>query len=445
MSDQITILGAGLVGSLLSVLLAKRGHRVSIFERRPDMRKERLQAGRSINLAMSERGWKGLRAAGLEDAIRKIAIPMHSRMIHAEDGSQNLQPYGKEGQAIYSVSRGDLNMALMDLAEAQNGVELFFNQRAESINLENATVHFDAHSKLNNASGDVIFGADGAYSALRLSMQFQDRFNLSQSYIEHGYKELTIPAGANGEHLLYKNALHIWPRKNFMLIALPNLDGSFTCTLFFQFDGPLSFSTLKSEAEITAFFTEYFQDALPLMPTYLEDFQNNPTGSLITVRCYPWTYKDKACLIGDAAHAIVPFFGQGMNCGFEDCTVLNELLEKYGNDWSRILPAFEQMRKNDADAIADMALNNFVEMRDLVADAHFLHKKKIEKMIAAAFPGQFISPYQMVSFTSIPYAEALQKGNAINAVTEKLTQVDNLEAIIHTPEMMQLIQPVLFG
>lgn len=442
---QITILGAGLVGSLLAVLLAKRGYAVNIFERRPDMRREKIVAGRSINLALSDRGWKGLEAAGLKAAIEKIAIPMHSRMVHTPDGSQNMQAYGQEGQAIYSVSRGALNMALMDLAEQQPGVKIYFNQRADSIDLEKAEVKFDAQSAQAVAKGDLIFGADGAYSALRHSMQFLDRFNLSQSYIEHGYKELTIPAGKDGAHLLYKNALHIWPRKNFMLIALPNLDGSFTCTLFFQFDGTVSFSALKNEADIEYFFREYFADAIPLMPTYKTDFAANPTASLVTVRCFPWTYKGKACLIGDAAHAIVPFFGQGMNCGFEDCTLVNELMEQHGDDWNKILPDYEKLRKPNADAIADLALNNFIEMRDLVADPHFLHKKKIEKLIAANYTGKFISPYQMVSFSHIPYAEALRKGKAINDVTEQLTKVENLEEKINSPEIQQMIEPILFG
>ena len=442
---QVTILGAGLVGSLLAVLLARRGYRVNVYERRGDMRKEKMAAGRSINLALSDRGWKALETAGLDSAIRQIAIPMHSRMVHATDGTENMQAYGKEGQAIYSVSRGALNMALMDLAEQQAGVKIYFNQRADSINLNEAVVNFESGSALSQAKADLIFGADGAYSALRHTMQFLDRFNLSQSYIEHGYKELHIPPGADGAHRLYKNALHIWPRKNFMLIALPNMDGSFTCTLFFQFDGPVSFSSVRTEADIEHFFKEYFPDVIPLMPTYKEDFSLNPTASLVTVRCFPWTYQDKACLIGDAAHAIVPFFGQGMNCGFEDCTVLNELMDLHGDDWKKILPAFELSRKPNADAIADLALNNFVEMRDLVADPDFLARKNIEKLIAASFPGRFISPYQMVSFTHIPYAEALRKGSAIHEVTEKLAKVSGLEEKIHTTEIRSMIEPVLFG
>ena len=436
---QITILGAGLVGSLLAINLAKRGYSVKVYERRPDMRKEKMVAGRSINLALSDRGWKGLEVAGLKDAIQKIAIPMPGRMIHTADGSQNFQPYGKEGQAIYSVSRGALNMELMNLAEQQPNVHFFFNQWADSINLEKGEIKFSAQSAISHSQSELIFGADGAYSALRHSMQFLDRYNFSQSYIEHGYKELTIPAGKNSEHRLDKNALHIWPRKNFMLIALPNLDGSFTCTLFFQFDGAVSFSALKTETDVEHFFREYFADVIPLMPTYKEDFKNNPVASLVTVRCFPWGYKDKACLIGDAAHAIVPFFGQGMNCGFEDCTVLNDLMDQHGEDWTNILSSFEKLRKPNADAIAELALNNFIEMRDLVADPHFLQKKKIEKMLAMKYGEKFISPYQMVSFTHIPYAEALQKGRQINAKLEELAQSENIESAIESSEIANWI------
>jgi kynurenine 3-monooxygenase len=436
---EITILGAGLVGSLLSLYLAKRGYKVSVYERRPDMRREKITAGRSINLALSDRGWKGLELAGLKDSVRKIAIPMVGRMVHSVNGSQNLQPYGKEGQAIYSVSRAALNKLLIDVSSEQPGNRFYFNQRAEIIDLEKGNIVFDSNSLIPSTKSDLIFGADGAFSALRHSMQFLDRFNLSQSYIDHGYKELTIPSGKNGEHLLHKNALHIWPRKNFMLIALPNLDGSFTCTLFFQFDGPISFSSLKTNEDVSTFFLEYFPDVVPLMPTYKEDFHRNTTSSLVTVKCFPWIYKDKCCLIGDAAHAIVPFFGQGMNCGFEDCTVLYELMNQYEEDWNMVLSEFQKLRKPNADAIADLALNNFIEMRDLVADPYFLKKKNIERLIADRFEGRYISPYQMVSFSNIAYAEALEKGKAINARLEELAAVEDVEEAITSEEMTSWI------
>lgn len=447
MKKQTTILGAGLVGSLLAIHLAKRGYKVDIHERRPDMRLENIPAGRSINLAMSDRGWRGLEKVGLREEIEKIAIPMNGRMVHALDGSTNLQPYGKEGQAIYAVSRGVLNAALMNLAEQQDNVKIYFNERCTHVDLEKQFLHFEnpRSDSYSEKSYELLFGADGAFSALRHSMQFLDRFNYSQSYIEHGYKELLIPADENGEHKMFKNALHIWPRKNFMLIALPNLDGSFTCTLFFQFDGAVSFSAIKTDNEIENFFREYFPDVMELMPAYKDDFKKNPTSSLVIVRCFPWQYKGNACLIGDAAHAIVPFFGQGMNCGFEDCTVLSELMDEHGDNWENILPQFENLRKPNADAIADLALNNFIEMRDLVADPHFLNKKKIEKMIATANPDKYISPYQMVSFSHIPYSEALKNGKLINDLLEELTGESDLESKFNSSEIQSKIQSVLFG
>lgn len=441
-----TILGAGLVGSLLAIHLAKRGYKVEIHERRPDMRKENIPAGRSINLAMSDRGWRGLEKVGLGEDIEKIAIPMKGRMVHALDGSTNLQPYGKEGQAIYAVSRGVLNSALMNLAEQQDDVTIFFNERCVQVDLQKHMLHFEnpRSDSYSEKSYDLLFGADGAFSALRLSMQFQERYNYSQQYIDHGYKEFLIPADASGDHKMFTNGLHIWPRGNFMLIALPNIDGTFTCTLFFPFEGEVSFEQLKTEDDVKKFFAEYFPDVIPMMPGYVEDFFRNPTSSLLTVRCFPWQVNGNACLIGDAAHAIVPFFGQGMNAGFEDCSVLSELMDEHGDDWKTILPKFEEMRKPNTDAIADLALNNFVEMRDLVADAHFLNKKRIEKMIAQKYPDRYISPYQMVSFSHIPYAEALQNGRKINQVLDELTQEPNLEAKFDSKEIQSKVQSILF-
>jgi kynurenine 3-monooxygenase len=444
MKKEVTILGAGLVGSLLTVYLAKRGYKVDLYERRPDMRKEKIVAGRSINLALSDRGWKGLAGAGLKEEIEKVAIQMKGRMVHMPDGTQSFQPYGREGQAIYSVSRGGLNMTLMDLAEKQQNVKLHFNHRCTDVDLDKGIAHFETEKGgTKTIESSLIFGADGAFSALRSSMQKRDRFDYNQFYIEHGYKELTIPDGEGGKFLMEKNALHIWPRKNFMLIALPNLDGSFTCTLFFQFEGNPSFATVKTDKEIEHFFEEYFPDVIPLMPTYKEDFLHNPTSSLVTVKCFPWAYKDKAALIGDAAHAIVPFFGQGMNCGFEDCTVLGELMDKHGEDWNTILHHFEQLRKPNADAIAELALNNFIEMRDLVADPKFLRKKQIEKMIAQSFPENFIPAYPMVTFTHMPYSEALRRGKKQDELLERLYLEKDLEANWNDPNIQAVVKEYL--
>ena len=441
--ETISLIGAGLVGSLLAVYLAKRGYKVNVYERRPDMRKEKIAAGRSINLALSERGWKGIAGAGLEEAVREIAIPMKGRMVHAVDGQTSFQPYGKVNEAIYSVSRGGINMKLMDLAEQQDGVQLFFNHKCEEVDLEKGLMRFETAEGKKQLQSDLIFGSDGAFSPLRDAMQRTDRFDYSQTYIEHSYKEMAIEANADGSFKLEKNALHIWPRKNFMLIALPNMDGSFTCTLFFQFKGPLSFSSVKTEEECEVFFKTYFPEIIELIPEYKKQFFGNPTSSLQTVRCYPWVYKNKAVLIGDAAHAIVPFFGQGMNCGFEDCTVLNELMNTYNENWDEVFPRFQEMRKPNSDAIAELALNNFIEMRDLVADPVFLRKKQIEKMIANKFPDRFIPPYSMVSFNHIPYSEALSKGKKIGELLGKLYEVENLESVFDSDSVIQLIESYL--
>jgi kynurenine 3-monooxygenase len=433
MSDKkrITIIGSGLVGSLLSIFLAKRGHSIQVIERRQDMRKTDAIAGRSINLALSDRGWKALDLVGVGDEIRKIAIPMFGRFIHNIDGSTGYQAYGKDKQAIYSVSRGGINCKLMDLAEQQENVCIKFDERCERVNLKNTTAYFvNNQSNVQTAiESDLIFSSDGAFSAGRLQMQLAtDRFNYNQFYIECGYKELTIPAGKNGEFLLEKNALHIWPRGKFMMIALPNFDGSFTCTLFFPFEGENSFGALKSDQDVQVFFEKYFSDAVPLMPTLLKDYKNNATASLVTVKCFPWTFDDKFALIGDAAHAIVPFFGQGMNCGFEDCTVLDGLLNEHVEDWTKVLPEFEARRKPDSDAIADLAIGNFVEMRDLVGQPQFLLQKKIEAAFSLKYPDKWIPAYSMVTFSpEIRYSEALRNGKRQQEIMDKVMAMPNIQ------------------
>ncbi|HOZ77639.1 MAG TPA: NAD(P)/FAD-dependent oxidoreductase [Ferruginibacter sp.] len=437
MKKNTIIVGAGLVGSLLSIYLSKRGYNVKIFERRPDMRKEQMSAGRSINLALSDRGIKALEEVGIMDDIKKISIPMHGRFLHNADGSTAYQPYGQEGQYINSVSRGELNKKLMDLAE-QNGVEIFFEHSflatESTLMLDNRRMEYAVFSNKNNTrkipyETDITFGADGAFSKARLNYQLQhDRFQYQQYYIDFGYKELTIPAGKNGEFLLEKNALHIWPRGNYMLIALPNMDGSFTCTLFFPFEGEISFETLDTKEKVATFFKETFADAYPLMPTLTEDFFHNPTSSLVTVKCFPWVREDKFALIGDAAHAIVPFFGQGMNCGFEDCRVLNELIDKHSEDWNLILEEYQTLRKPDADAIAELALNNFVEMRDKVGDPRFLLQKKIEAAFSKKHPGKWTPAYSQVTFSPhIRYSEALKNSIRQEAIMQQVMSIKDIE------------------
>lgn len=407
MSRNVTILGAGLVGSLLSIILRKKGHEVKLYERRPDMRKANMSAGKSINLAMSARGWKALELAGLKSEMESLAIPMYGRYLHQPDGQTAFQPYGKNNEAIYSVSRGELNRKLMTLAE-QSGVTIHFDHKCTGVDVQNNVLNFNTPGGEVTENADLLFGADGAFSALRNSYTHMDRVNCDHFYLEYGYKELSIPPGPNGEWLLEKNALHIWPRGKYMMIALPNTDGTFTCTMFMPFEGEVAFDKLNTEADVNKLFDEQFADAKPLMPTLIEDFFTNPTSSLITTHISAWRYKDKSALIGDAAHAIVPFYGQGMNAGFEDCTVLSGLIDDYGNDWSAILQAYEHKRKPNGDAVASLALMNFVEMRDKVADPVFLERKKIEKELGKRYPKEFISVYEMVSFSHIPYNTAIQ-------------------------------------
>jgi kynurenine 3-monooxygenase len=448
MSKNITIIGGGPVGCLLSVYLAKRGHSVSIFERRPDMRLHSMSAGRSINLALSDRGLRGLEAAGIVDDILSVAIPMHGRMMHAIDGTQQYQPYGKEGQAINSVSRGGINKALLECADAFEHVNITFDVRCTHVDLETATAHFTHQDGTKSiVESDCIIATDGAYSAVREVMQKTDRFNYQQFYIEHGYKELHIPAGMNGTFTMEKHALHIWPRKQYMMIALPNMDGSFTCTLFFPFEGNPSFASLQTDEEIMQFFKEQFPDATEMMPTLLQDYRNNPVSSLVTVRAFPWAYKDKVLLMGDSAHAIVPFFGQGMNAGFEDCRVFDEMLGSHSDsDWTSLFHSYELARKPNGDAIAELALNNFIEMRDLVADPEFLRRKKAERMLSDMFPESFHTAYSMVTFNHMPYSEALRRGKMNEEVIDEMLSIpgileDNpeihkgaLESLIHKYE-----------
>lgn len=426
---KIIIIGAGLVGSLLAIYLRKRGYKVALYERRQDMRKVKIPAGRSINLALSDRGWRGLEGVGIDDDIRKIGIPMKGRMIHNMEGKITFQNYGKQEQAIYAVSRGILNCTLLDLAE-NNGAEIYFNQRCASVSLSKNEVHFEhgETGERSSATADLIFGADGAFAASRLQLQLStNKFNYSQTYLEHGYKELMFVANEHGSHKLEKNALHIWPRGGYMLIALPNLDGTFTVTLFFPLKGNPSFEMLNTKESVKKFFNEVFPDAVPMLHSLEEDFFVNPTGSLVTVKCSPWSFENKLVLIGDAAHAIVPFYGQGMNCGFEDCTVLNQLLEKHNDNWQKIIPEYEALRKPAADAIAELAVANFIEMRDLVGHPDFLLRKKIEGWFYEKHPDKWMPLYSMVTFSHIPYNEAQARGKKQDKIMDEVMKLSGIE------------------
>lgn len=372
---------------------------------------------------------------------------MHGRFIHNIDGINSFQPYGKEGQYINSVSRATLNMKLMDLAE-QEGVEIYFNQRCDKINWSKNEISFEDNNQqsiINNFQ--LLFAADGAFSAARLQHQLQhDKFDYHQYYIDCGYKELTIPPNASGEFAMEINALHIWPRKDYMLIALPNLNKTFTCTLFFPFEGEASFEKLKTAENVKSFFEKTFPDAVPLMPDYVNEFFTNPTSSLVTVKCFPWIREDEFALIGDAAHAIVPFFGQGMNCGFEDCRILDELINENENDWKTILQKYQTLRKPDADAIADLAINNFTEMREKTADPKFLLQKKIEARLHEKYPDKWIPAYSQVTFSPyIRYSEALRRGLMQEAIMQEVMRMKGIEDKWESGEVETFILNKLIG
>ena len=433
--SEIIVVGSGLVGALLSRVLAERGHRVQLFERRPDLRRVDISAGRSINLALSDRGWRALTAVGLDAAVRDLAIPMRGRRMHAKDGSLSYQPYGQGEQAIYSVPRGGLNGILMDHAEAHENVEIHFSHRCLSVDIEAASVCVENEKgQQRTVSGDVILGADGAFSAVRKAMMTQPRFNYAQEFEAHGYKELTIPPATGDGDARFRldaNALHIWPRGGFMLIALPNLDGSFTVTLFMPYEGPRSFAALQSEEDVLAFFRAEFPDTLEHMPHLAREFFENPTGDLVTIRCSPWNVEGRACLLGDAAHAIVPFYGQGMNSGFEDCRVFADLMDAEApdsDDWSGLLSAFAAARKPNGDAIAELARMNFIEMRDRVADPRFLLQKKIEARIHELYGERYLPLYSMVTFSHLPYAEALERGKQHQRMMDQLLRQPGIES-----------------
>jgi kynurenine 3-monooxygenase len=445
--QTITLVGAGLNGPLLAISLVKRGFQVEIYERRADMRKVRMSAGRSINLALSTRGIHALAQAGLWDSMRNIIIPMKGRMMHSVNGDLTFQRYGKnDAEVINSISRAELNIALMDAADA-NGVTIHFQERWTGFDVKTGAIRLRSEEtgKERAVQPEVVIGCDGSASAIRAEMLKLSRFNFSQQYLDYGYKELTIPAGPDGKHLLETNALHIWPRGNYMLIALPNIDGTFACILFLPFDGPDSFATLSAPAEVIQFFQSRFPDAARLMPQLAENYFTNPTGAMVTIKCSPWHVEGKSLLLGDAAHAIVPFFGQGLNCGFEDCTCLLELIDRYGADWPRVFSEFEQTRKVNTDAIADMAIENFVEMRDRVADPKFLFRKKVELALEAKYPSRFVPKYAMVTFHRIPYSIALARGVVQDGMlTELCNSTERVEDIdwVRAEQMIRELAPL---
>ncbi|MET2985379.1 FAD-dependent oxidoreductase [Aureibaculum conchae] len=416
--DNILIIGAGLCGSLLALRLGQRGFNVGVYEKRPDLRKVDISAGRSINLAFSDRGIKAMKLVGLEEKVKPLCIPMNGRMLHDIDGNTVLAPYsGREHEYINSISRGDLNALLLDEAEALPNVTIHFNHKCTHVDFEKTEAHFYQYASKTNTSikVDAIFGTDGAGSVLRKSYYLGKKFlfSFSQDYLTHGYKELSILPAEKGGYKIDRNALHIWGRGDFMLIALPNLDGSFTVTLFLSYtDGEYNFNNLTTKEKVLEFFQKYFKDALDLMPHLADEFFENPTSPLGTVKCSPWHYKGNTLLMGDAAHAIVPFYGQGMNASFEDVVEFDNYLDDEKN-WETIFKDFEKSRKKDTDAIADLAIDNFHEMKGHVNNAIFREKRKLEMALEKHFPEQYSSKYSLVTFNEdIGYYDAMTRGRA---------------------------------
>jgi len=412
-TTRFVLIGSGLAGGLLAAYLGRRGYEVDLYERRADPREGNIVGGRSINLALSTRGIHALERVGIAEEVLRHAIPMRGRMIHDKSGDLHFAPYDVDpNKYINSIGRASLNTVVIEAAQRYPNVGVHFNHQCTDVDPDEATTHL-LNTETNTTGAvrtDAIIGVDGAFSAVRQSMQKKlAEFEYDENYLPHGYKELTIPPTADGGWQMEKEALHIWPRKSFMMIALPNPDGSFTCTLFWEFEGPRSFATTKTHDEVRDFFREEFPDAVPLMPALLEDFRQNPTGSLVTIRCAPWFYKDKVALVGDAAHAVVPFYGQGMNAAFEDCVVLDECLAEFPDNRERAFAEYFSRRKVNADALADLAVENFIEMRDKTASKTFRAKKKLDHLLEAALPGIYLPLYTMVTFTRLPYAKAARR------------------------------------
>ncbi|WP_038030455.1 FAD-dependent oxidoreductase [Thermonema rossianum] len=424
---KVLIVGAGLVGSLLASFMARRGYEVEVFEKRRDPRLYGMEEGRSINLALSHRGLRALERLGLQDAVFPLMIPMRGRMIHDTEGHTLLLPYStKPHEYINSISRLELNVALVNHAEAYPNVNIHFGTACVGVDWEYPAVEVEANGQRQRIEGDVLFAADGAGSVVRRALKSAGLLQEEVDFLDYGYKELTLPAGKDGAFLIEKHALHIWPRETFMFIALPNLDATFTCTLFLPKEGPgYSFEQLNTAEKVRAFFDTCFPDVPPLMPRLTEEYFRNPVGVLGTVRCYPWAYKGKVLLIGDAAHAIVPFYGQGMNAAFEDCLRLEEHLDACRGDWQKAFDAYQASRKKDTDAIADLAIDNFYEMRDRVNDEDFQRMRKLEYRLEQHYPDYF-SKYALVTFhPEIPYSVAKQRGELQNKILLDICRQQN--------------------
>lgn len=440
MSETIVV-GAGLVGALLSIFLAKNGQGVEVFDRMPDPREHDPKSGRSINLTLCERGFRALDAAGVGDEVRAASVPVYGRLIHDTKGDLTFQPYTNDRKAIYSIARGGLNKILLDFAERNFDIGFNFGERCLDIDLEAPAIetHNPATGVTARHEAERVFGSDGAYSAVRLQMQRKTRLDYSQQYWEQGYKELNAPPTNEG-WAAEKNVIHIWPRGGYMLIGFPNLDGSFTCSLHIPFEGPLSFASIRTEAELLRLFRDSFPDAVAHMPRLAEDFFAHPTNSMVTVKCSPWSYRGRVALIGDAAHSIFPSYGQGANAGFEDCVTLLECVSQYGGaDWEGLLGEYERRRRPNTDAIADLCIEHFAELRELVGDAGFLLRKEVERRLNLLYPQKYKDLYSMISFTCMPYAEALRTAREQRVIVDRILAVEGVERKLDSEEVVLLM------
>lgn len=445
--SKILITGGGLVGLLAAMFLNKRGHEVDVFERHPDIRKGVIQRNRSINLTLCERGLKVLASLGLDQEVYDLAIPVYGRLIHSPAGELTYQPYGNNREAIYSISRADLNIALLNFAEQHFDLNLHFNNRCLGLNLSTLTAQFEntADKSMTSESADIFIGADGAHSTIRYQLQKLNRFNFSQQYWENGYLELNIPATREGNWVLEKNVIHIWPRGSYMLIGFPNRDGSFTCALHIPFEGELSHEAIRSETDLVTFFTESFPDVVEHFPNLGADFFSRKLNPMITVRCDPWSFQDRVLLIGDAAHAIYPSYGQGANAGFEDCAFLDQCLEKHGDNWLAVFREYEKTRKPNTDAIANLCIEHFIEIRDLVGKPEFLLRKQIERKLNQLASDRYASLYAMITFSCMPYTEALRIDREQRALVDRILTLEGIQDRLDSPEFERLIGDWLLG
>ena len=445
--ERVCVVGAGLVGSMLSNFLAREGFDVHLFDRQSDPRRGRRSSGRSINLTICERGFAALDRVGAGDRVREISVPCYGRYIHSVDGTVDYQPYGNRREAIHSVARNELNDVLIDMALAQPGIHVHFEEKCLEVDLETPEVTFQSlrTNEVTRFRAGRVFGADGANSRVRAAMQLVPGFRQRQEFFEQAYKEISVPPAPSGDWALPADAIHIWPRRHYMLIGFPNRDRTFTFALHMPFEGEPSFASIRTPDALLELFRRSFPDALPYVPSLIEDYFGRPESKMITVRCAPWVYDEKVALIGDAAHAIVPSYGQGANCGFEDCSVLYDCLQAAGGDWGQTLRDYEASRKPNADAIADLALEHFHELRDFVGSSDFLLRKELERWVNELYPDRYAPLYSLISFTNVPYAEAMRQDREQRTLVDRLLAVPDVREKLGSPEVREMVDAFMLS